>query len=610
MRALGRRLAEALQQPRRDDTSISTSSSVSADPSAPVIPLSCPAYEYEDLTEVNDFRLLELLPGERFESIHCRLKPASLAAQPLYTALSYTWGESSVGTVIYINDSYIMARRNLYHALRDLRHRHHSQTYWVDAICIDQTNNTERSAQVRRMAAIYRTAVVVVAWLRDVPCMGAADNHPIPKQTKPRYMLSDALSKLQSQSLPEISDVLAAFFNHEYWTRRWIVQELALAKSAQICCGSTTISLADVKSLLRKQTTDRHGDSLAARICQLQESGSGANLTLEKALSDYASTNCREYLDKVYALVSMSKKAREFLVVSYDISITELLLRTVEFCCLHEDLPPGRTIGFALALADQLSIRARNLALPTGWQYPRFDGGNTLYGFNIHSNLNKRGVVTASVVDAGVFHSVQSLREICPAVGHHDFHLLFRFENLMRLVTTHPVWHVVIRGSNFANVGDDHLWSDYEIRTVSPRDLFAFTWQPRQGVEKGGSNFVWIGFASARVEPGDYVCQFSGTRISTILRRRPGSEDLYVVCCARLAWIATRGSSLLSELYNPSPHEKEDYFPLMTKGWRTHDLIRLAYDDIYLGRHGEEYDDRRKIGGKQSIHPQQSTDAL
>lgn len=56
-------------------------------------------------------------------------------------------------------------RSELATALRHLRQKKRSRMLWVDNICIDQTNTTERSHLVRHMGQIYRLARNVIVWL-------------------------------------------------------------------------------------------------------------------------------------------------------------------------------------------------------------------------------------------------------------------------------------------------------------------------------------------------------------------------------------------------------------------------------------------------------------
>ena len=55
--------------------------------------------------------------------------------------------------------------KNLAEALQCLTVTDESRFLWVDAICINQTDDSERSQQVRSMAKIYEDARRVLVWL-------------------------------------------------------------------------------------------------------------------------------------------------------------------------------------------------------------------------------------------------------------------------------------------------------------------------------------------------------------------------------------------------------------------------------------------------------------
>lgn len=90
-----------------------------------------------------------------------------------YEALSYVWGPTNSAVEIQVlgqpaseqPHSTLSIGANLASALRYLRYGDQPRTLWVDAICINQQDIGERSAQVGRMGSIYSRATQVIVWL-------------------------------------------------------------------------------------------------------------------------------------------------------------------------------------------------------------------------------------------------------------------------------------------------------------------------------------------------------------------------------------------------------------------------------------------------------------
>jgi hypothetical protein len=59
----------------------------------------------------------------------------------------------------------ILVTENLAVALFSHRHRDHSRTLWIDAICVNQSNLAERSQQVQQMGNVFRVVSQVIAWV-------------------------------------------------------------------------------------------------------------------------------------------------------------------------------------------------------------------------------------------------------------------------------------------------------------------------------------------------------------------------------------------------------------------------------------------------------------
>jgi hypothetical protein len=119
-------------------------------------------------------RVLDILPGPETlypdnKPIGCVLRTISLDDQPLFTALSYVWGNDPPGRQYFVEcaESKLQVTLNCYSALRHLQRKLGQLTIWVDAICINQTDLAEKAEQIPLMGDIYSMADLVYIWLGD-----------------------------------------------------------------------------------------------------------------------------------------------------------------------------------------------------------------------------------------------------------------------------------------------------------------------------------------------------------------------------------------------------------------------------------------------------------
>jgi hypothetical protein len=218
-------------------------------------------YVYTPLPDQHSIRLLQILPSETPE-ICGTLETFALKELPDYDALSYTWGDPRPPLFQSIATSYYQPRRrhrilcngrtlhvtiNLYHALQHLRLQHLRRAptdppkyIWIDALCINQEDLSERSAQVARMGEIYKDAQMVVAWLgkRDRYTTRALRLMTLFAQSKPEQIKQHILPNISSTDW----EALVAFFMRAYFRRAWIVQEVVLAQKIVIFIGSEQIA--------------------------------------------------------------------------------------------------------------------------------------------------------------------------------------------------------------------------------------------------------------------------------------------------------------------------------------------------------------------------------
>lgn len=225
------------------------------------------AFQHQQLdSRHNGIRLLRLLPplgneatGD-VEPVSCVLEHVSLDTVPAYVAISYLWGNPKPSSYLSVNGQLLPITHNLEVALRHLRDILKSSRLWIDAVCINQCDATEKSAQIPRMLAIYEHAENVVAWLGP-----AADDSDLAMRSMDemgRSVLScgplqEVLAGLHDHNIEQLKtnttigqgaevtipvSPLVNLFRREFWRRAWIMQEVAMSKVLVFVCGQTSVN--------------------------------------------------------------------------------------------------------------------------------------------------------------------------------------------------------------------------------------------------------------------------------------------------------------------------------------------------------------------------------
>ena len=112
-----------------------------------------------------EIRLVLINPGSFSAPLHCNLEYALLDDKPKFEALSYVWGDPNDRLPIWLDGKRFNVTRNLESALRHMRQEDTVRMFWIDAICINQSDVKERGQQVQSMAKIYQTAIQTTVWL-------------------------------------------------------------------------------------------------------------------------------------------------------------------------------------------------------------------------------------------------------------------------------------------------------------------------------------------------------------------------------------------------------------------------------------------------------------
>lgn len=215
---------------------------------------------YHSLMGTDEIRLLHLDPYDTIsQPLHGSLRPTRLSRRPEYVALSYTWadasGDRALREKIFLGNAWtpFAITSNCAAALRRLRSRGVTRIVWIDAICIDQTNIGERSHQVSIMRDIYSRAESVAIFLggdtgQDVDTPAG---RLLQRLSDERFRAGRAVTKDWGGAFDFRS--VHDLFAQPYWSRIWVIQEVLLARKADIILGNSSISLHEFIEHFMKQ---------------------------------------------------------------------------------------------------------------------------------------------------------------------------------------------------------------------------------------------------------------------------------------------------------------------------------------------------------------------
>ena len=213
-----------------------------------------------------EIRLLVVKPGSENEMVDCSFQHASLkkASKPHYETISYVWGDENLRSQVSLEGENIDVPASSERVLRRFRLVDAPRTLWIDAVCINQNDQEERSSQVALMYEIFSCPVKNLIWLGEDngTARRALDGihllvNDIKVETNDitdifKILYDDsgtiriAATRTSISLLPEQVHAMVHFYSSEWFRRLWVVQEAALAPSSVCYRGDTELSLQDV----------------------------------------------------------------------------------------------------------------------------------------------------------------------------------------------------------------------------------------------------------------------------------------------------------------------------------------------------------------------------
>lgn len=322
-----------------------------------------PLYSYNHLDpDRREIRLLKIQKPGPFRTPTYDLVIFPLDSAPPYEAMSYRWEEPCEIPCDYCYLRLRNRRLVVGHKVRKFAHTlasfWNTRWLWIDAVCINQSDDVEKLSQIGMMGDIYRSAKRTLAWLDSDPSISLLDltlMHLLGRHLvdRPDTVLGMSLtrSRFAGAILMRMWKVRTRLLRQSYWSRGWIVQEVALAKAVVVIYGG---QLLELLSLINSVATsysetysayaERHLEQMSIAALEV-EKGKGAEngplsrsvlsretksqisalgliyvtlkshglLDLATLLSMTMERGCSEKKDKVLCLLGMVRDHEQFL---------------------------------------------------------------------------------------------------------------------------------------------------------------------------------------------------------------------------------------------------------------------------------------------------------
>lgn len=240
-----------------------------------------PEHKYTPLTDPEDIRVILLYPRFGFGKVCCTLLQGPYMRLLFYEAISYTWGSGDTTEEILVDGCTKKVTKSLYEILTGYSSLFLPKLLWIDALCIDQKNDVEKSQQVPLMNKIYRNAILTTVILGRSPLpdyQGTANKDLIPYRYDGLWS-SDTSTRTHFEDARLIFDLLEEFhilkgnaltgsdmltyqlfeslklstskrrqwaallklLQHPWFERVWVIQEVALSAEVRVQYGDGII---------------------------------------------------------------------------------------------------------------------------------------------------------------------------------------------------------------------------------------------------------------------------------------------------------------------------------------------------------------------------------
>ncbi|OBT67383.1 hypothetical protein VE03_03077 [Pseudogymnoascus sp. 23342-1-I1] len=335
-----------------------------------------------------EIRLLKLLKSDSFDSpIRGRLVHTTLDDHEPYETMSYVWGIPKFTQTIELESQAFRVTPHLENALRHLRLPSKDRTMWIDAVCINQSDDVERGEQVMLMKQIYESCTGNLVWLHPVvPVLSIAsegenqdeavdEEQDQPQMEKELALMEEGMELFTAIYTRDIKSLepmrrkrgeedfwsttsdkpgddvwfldfkqvwalRKLFKSSSLWSRIWVMQELAYAPRISLVLPKQTLDWDMIDSFLGDAeyadafhmewghgTVGPMAGTTFSKVKTIQNqramTQAGRQSSLMDVLARFKGSGSTDPRDKIYGLLGLTSQSRD-IKVDYRKSVSEV----------------------------------------------------------------------------------------------------------------------------------------------------------------------------------------------------------------------------------------------------------------------------------------------
>lgn len=318
-----------------------------------------PKFKYTPLKHARSIRLIQVhLSPEPGDPLEISFLHTHLDRPDRYQTLSYTWHQFSINGYNPPQDILCAGRAlrissNLHSFLLRLRSKLSAGgqlinlPIWIDALCINQRDVSERDQQVSMMAEIYKRSYHLMIWLGDfdLPIGIGSSSVQVKRHRSNERKTFNKLVQLR------------------WFRRRWVIQEvLNGCRRRSMWIGEREMDFDSFVNAARNAQLAKQSIPPTLEFFMDSRMTDNFKRTLVENLWFWDRTECGDPRDRIYALLSISKDRENF-----DVSYAKDVEAT--YCQVAATMVESQNMDTLSAMLVCAICRSRKA--PRSWRAPR-----------------------------------------------------------------------------------------------------------------------------------------------------------------------------------------------------------------------------------------------